>query len=736
MGLVPESELTVERSRFSGALTVFTLLFVLLMGRFFYLQILHGDEFREKARVSFTYKERVPARRGVIRDRNGKVVAENAPRFALTILPHALEKADVRKKTLDKLGQLLGLTDQEREEIETTIADKLKASQGWQPFVVRNELVSEMCPYDGEKLDLLAGHDNHRHKHKKKRSDAGHLFCGTCGLTHVGLDKSATRCPHDRGRLTWQSSEKHHASCSKCRRSYVTSPVCPHDGALLSSISHNLSCSVCKRHFSNEVAVIKAHKHELPGVDIKTTFLRRYPSRYLAAHVTGYMNLVNVKDRERAKGIYGLRDRIGRAGVEAALEPVLRGKPGEAEFFKGTGQDVLGGFSSSDPGHDVWLTIDSKLQNEVRQAIRYFRSAAAVVLDPRTGEILASYSTPGYDPNAWSRRLSKERWERIKANPYYPMVNKALTSYAPGSVYKIVTALAILNEGIWPPETTINCPGRYHYGGRDFRCHNRRGHGDMDLVDALKYSCDVYFYRAGEELGMDRLAEYGHAYGYGEPTGIEVREDKGRVPTKKWHNDHTRLGFRPGLTLSTAIGQGALTASPLQVARSFAALANGGKVLESRLIKQFTDEQGEVVQRFLPIEVGKLPGTPEQLALIREGLVRVVNDRDGTGRRVALDMMVVAGKTGTAEAAQSRPGAEEDLKRWLLEDHAWFAGYAPADDPQVVVVAFLEHGGSGGKNAGPVVKRILESWVRLGFYRGSPPPPDPTPTRPARRRGR
>ena len=712
--MVPETDSGGLARRVGIAMVLFTLLFAVLMGRFFWLQIVRGDEYRERARVSITTKERLPARRGEIRDRNGQVLARNVPHFKLSVQPRALREPEVRAGVLNRLAAMLTLSRAEREALEAKIVATLDTDEAWRPLVVKEELVHTSCPHDGAELALDS----------EETRGQPLLYCSTCGVTHEAVARDAEYCPYDKKKLAWTSAERHTATCPKCKRTFVAAPVCPDDGTLLTALDHNLRCPVCKRRFSDEVAVVQAHKHELPGVRIDTVFMRDYPNAFLTSHLLGYMNLVTAEERDAAPGVYAPDARVGRSGVERALEPILRGTAGEAEYFKGADKSVTRAFTPASPGLDVWLTIDSRLQKEVRQAMRYQRSGAAVVLDPQSGEILATYSTPGFDPNAWSGRLSKEDWDEIAQNPYDPMLNKAITPYAPGSVYKIVTSLAVLHDHHLSPDDVVYCPGYYEYAGRRFRCHYREGHGPVNLVGALKGSCDVYFYKMGEKIGMDRLADYGHMFGFGLPTGIEVSERAGRVPTKAYH-ETTPLGFQPGLTLSTAIGQGSLTSSPLQVARAFAAVANGGRMLETHIVRQYTDERGEVVQRFLPAESSRLDATPEELAVIREGLVRVVNDEDGTGKEARLEGIVVAGKTGTAEAAQSRPGADPELSAWLKEDHAWFAAYAPAEDPQVVVVVFLEHGGGGGKRAAPLAKLILQAWMRLGLYRPPASEADP-----------
>ncbi|MCB9729310.1 MAG: penicillin-binding protein 2 [Deltaproteobacteria bacterium] len=708
----------LRRGRLGMALTVFTLLFIGLEARLFYLQILRGEDFRERARISVISRERIPARRGEIRDREGRVLARNVPAYRIRVTPHYVLRAD-REEVLGRLASIVGLSADERLELDEAIDQAVADNEVWEPIALGRELVADTCPVDASPLEL---------RDEVERS----FVCPQDGDVFEPIDPKATYCPHDRTRLKWTSDAHEVARCTRCKRRFLTRPQCPDHDTPLQVVDHNLRCPLCKRTYTNEVAALQAQLYELPGVEIDTHFRRDYPMQYDAAHLVGYMNRVTAADRERWPGVYGLQDVIGRSGVERALEEELRGERGESLSIKDAGghratsadAQVLAGeaeFARAVPGLDVWLTLDMQLQKEVRKAFRYYASGAAVVVDPRTGDVLAAYSKPGFDPNELTGGVDPVRWAEIRDNPYAPLMNKALTPFAPGSVYKIVTGLAALVESIVSPDVTIDCTGYYEYKGRRFHCHNREGHGPMDLVGAFVHSCDVYFYRVGEMLGIDRLATYGRAFGFGEPTGVEVSERTGLVPTRRWHAEETALGWQPGFTLSTAIGQGSLTASPLQVARAFAAVANGGNLLQLHLVSKLVDEHGNVVHQSTPQVVGRLPGTPEQLSIIREALVRVVNDPNGTARDVALQSIVIAGKTGTAEAAQVRSGVSAEMAAWLKEDHAWFAAYAPAEDPQVVVVTFVEHGGSGSRMAGPIAQRIISSWMRLGRYKSQDP---------------
>lgn len=743
---------TERKSRFGFLIVATTLLFVTLMGRFFYLQILRGEQFRESAVKSFIGKERLAARRGLIKDVNGKVLADNEPAYEVLVTPRRLgvvltrderkaiendpqysliTKKSARRKaikdakaearmlkrfvTLERLGRLLDMPDDEVTSLKKRVREAVRKEKTWDPIPLDYPIVGELCPFDGHTLELMS-------------KPAKRLMCSHCGTYNEPANTEHTHCPHDKRKLDWQGGA---ATCGKCGRRYVTSPVCPDDNHLFHATTHNMQCPKCKRSFTNQAALVRGEQHTLPGVKVKTSFKRVYPYRYDLAHTLGYLNRVNKEDVKNEPGIYGHTDLVGRQGLERSLEQLLRGEAGEASFIKGKRRKASlslvepgadkDGFRAPRNGYDVYLTVDMKLQQEVKKAFRYYRSGGAVVVDPKTGAVLALYSKPGFDPNLWSGRLSKKVWDQTTNNPYKPLIHKAVTAYAPGSVYKIVTSTAALDRNKVLPTDTINCPGHYEFGGRRFHCHYRPGHGAVSLVGALKHSCDVYFYRAAEMVGMDTLAKYGELWGFGVPVGIESPERKGRVPTKRYHRENSKMGWQPGLTLSTGIGQGDLTASTLQVARAYAALVNGGRVLRLRLVDKLTDDEGKVVRQYGPEELWRLPFQDDHLALIREGIVRVVNDSDGTASGIKMDDIVFAGKSGTAEAAEWRPGVSDELRRWLRDDHSWFAAYAPAEDPQVVVVVFVEHGGSGSKMAGPISAAITRAWMKLGYHKPSAP---------------
>lgn len=722
-----QSGLVEYRTHHAWAVIWFTGLFLILVFRFFQLQILRGEEYEKRAQIDHIGKERVPPRRGGVLDREGRPLAHNISEHALVVVPHYLER---NPETLPRLRELLGLTDDQYRDVALKVQKAMTRQRRFNPLVVIPNAVSDRCPHDGS--ELTAGEPQ------------PFLWCPACGGRFEPLTSGQTRCAHDETALEF-AREGRVGRCPECGATWTSELRCPEDGADLQPRTAALVCPSCKRPFDNQVAIVTAHLHELPGLSITSVLRRHYPERFRLCHVLGFMNEVSADDLKQFGERYHRGDYIGRAGLERALEgdpaqpdgPNLRGEAGTEVFvrdYRGVRRPPTSLTRSmtnlrsipAAAGDDVRLTIDLEVQKIVEQALRPHPSAAAVVLDVQTGYVLALFSKPGFDPNVWSGRLTADAKREYDANPYAPMINKAITGFAPGSVYKVVTAVAALEEGIVDAKTTYNCPGYYEFGGRRFRCHDRGGHGDVNLVQALQYSCDVYFYRIGELLGMDRLERYAtEVFGLATPSGIELREQLGRVPSKDWHRRNSPNGWMPGFTLSTAVGQGAVLSSPLQIARIYAALANGGRLLKTRLVLERLGPEGEVRRRFMPETEHLLGIAPEHLALVREGLFATVNAEDGTGTAARVDGVLVAGKTGTAEAKQVKRDASPEIQQWLTQDHAWFAAYAPVDDPQIAVAVFIEHGGSGGKIAAPVAREIIEQYFRRGHGR-LPEPPEPT----------
>lgn len=499
---------------------------------------------------------------------------------------------------------------------------------------------------------------------------------------------------------------------------------CPFDGTpLIAQASGLLFCPRCKRSFKDQLSIVTANHNRLPGISIHTRMRRFYPKAGLTAHVVGYVNEVNKKDLEKDDGIYHEGNLIGRSGVEKAFEKQLRGSPGARVFVRTAGgrridpATLPAPFNTykdkpSIPGDDITLTIDWDLTKAAAKAMRFHYSGAVVVMDIHTGEVLVLYSKPGFNPNIGHFGVKKTKTFDPKF--YSPMLDKALRAYPPGSTFKLITAVAGLTEGVVDPGTDLFCGGYYMYKGHRFIGDARYGHGDVDMIKALEVSCNVYFYQVGEALGMDTIAHYARDYfGLGQHTGIKIRESIGLVPTVRWHNRHSPSGFLPGFTLNTAVGQGAVKVTPLQLARAYSALLNKGRLMRVILVKKITTHNGRVVFRARPEVQRYLALSDMVVATIKRGLYLVVNGKAGTARHSAIKSIPFAGKTGTAQAREWRAGGSKRFKAWLKQDHAWFVGYAPAAKPRIVVVAFVEHGGGGGKAAAPVVKKVIEAYYKL-----------------------
>lgn len=474
-----------------------------------------------------------------------------------------------------------------------------------------------------------------------------------------------------------------------------------------------------------QVAKAEALRAQIDGVSIRVEQQRAYPQNDVGAHLVGYLG--RPRPEEVANGD-PLRFRegamVGRFGLEQRYEDALAGRNGYERFVvnargaRAADQRALGAVDDvihepPVPGSNLVLTVDSEVQALLLQALSRYESGAIVVADPRDGSVLGMVSKPTFDPNLWSGRLTPEAKREVDENPYKPMIDKSIHSFFPGSVYKVVTTLAGLEEGVIEADTEVDSPGSYEFGNRIFHCHKLSGHGHVDMSGALAASADVYFYKLGERLGIDTLATYATRFGFGRRTGLLINgESPGIVPTRAWHEEHTPGGYQFGLALSTAIGQGDVRSTPLQLAMAYAALANGGTLYAPRIVDRIESVDGKHSQRLAPQVVGTLGARPDHLAAIVDGLERAVADTDiGTGTLAAVPYGRVAGKTGTAQVRDiERARFTDKVKDFRDRDHAWFAGFAPVESPRLVVVVFLEHGGTGGKEAAPVARQVLEGF--------------------------
>jgi penicillin-binding protein 2 len=469
----------------------------------------------------------------------------------------------------------------------------------------------------------------------------------------------------------------------------------------------------------DQLARVEAHLYALPGVLTDVRPRRYYVGGDLAAHLLGTIGEIR-KDQLATQDYAGYLqgEVIGQSGVEALLEPSLRGRAGGRNVVVDVAGRVVELLDEIPAvrGGGVMLTLDLDLQQAAEEAFlpdalgEPGKLGAAVALDPRTGEVLALVSKPSFDPNDFAGGVDPGTWKRLTGDEWRPIQNRAISGqYPPGSAYKPIVAAAVLGERVATPQERVFCPGHFTLGRRTYRCWKKEGHGSVDLREALKRSCDVYFYTMGLRLGIDRIAEYAEAFGLGRRSGIPLAQEKpGLVPTSGWKLRRFGEKWMGGETVSASIGQGYNLATPLQMAVAYAALANGGTLLAPRLVRA-REERGRMAPEPGPEPRGRLPVAEADLARIREALAAVVEEPGGTGGRARVPGVRVAGKTGTAQVV--RLEHTEDLEEHEIpiryRDHAWFVSFAPAEAPEIVVAALAEHGGHGGSAAAPIAQKIL-----------------------------
>lgn len=484
------------------------------------------------------------------------------------------------------------------------------------------------------------------------------------------------------------------------------------------------------------VAKLETHEDDLKGIEVVPVPVRYYPNGELGAHLIGYMREIDPETLARYEGRgYRSGDQLGAVGVERRWESYLRGQRGWRKVLRGINkraarEDLEPKYLEEPrrlepvPGRDVSLTVDIELEKGIENAMRGQLAGAVVVVDVRTGRILAAVSKSSFDPNLVSggngMRAVRDTFRRLYADPLKPTLDKTISAaYPPGSTYKPFTALAALADNIINPNTRVDCRGGYEYGRRFFRCTGV--HGTVDLHEAIVRSCNTYFYHVGENIHIDRLAKIGLDYGFGVKTGIGVNpEARGRMPTRAWYTRRYKGAFRGGHTLLAAIGQGATTVTALQLALAYAALANGGTLYQPQVVRSIETSDGTVVQEFPPRVRRMITTTEDHLTRVKSGLVGVVGEREGTAFHETQPGTDMAGKTGTAQVSHVTPRGVDPDKVWYFNrDHAWFAGYAPSKSPEIAFVVLVEHGGAGGKNAVPIGSRLVREWERLKEKRAS-----------------
>lgn len=564
------------------------LLFCIFALRFWYLQIHKGEYFSEQARNNQLRQDNLYAPRGLIRDRNGQLLAVNEPAYALGIVREDSKDLDAALKTVSEW------TGVDLVEIKKVFKKSRRRVKPFEPLILVPNLTFE------------------------------------------------------------------------------------------------------------QVAVIEANSLHWPGLEIVVRPRRKYLQGPLLSHVLGYVSEVDEEELEEDSDL-AVGDYVGKQGLESVLEKRFRGIKGRRQSeVDATGRRLKQRILNPPiAGEDIDLSIDLGLQ-ELGGKLLEGKAGAVVVMNPDNGQILAFVSAPSYDNNSFTDGLSQKQWVALRDDPKTPLQNRVIQSvYPPGSVFKMTVAGAGLHYGVITPEDTVFCPGHMKLGKYIFRCWKKGGHGETNLEKSLVQSCDVYYYKLGKKLGVDRLSEYAFAAGYGKPTGISLPHEKGGlIPTRKWKRKRFGEIWHPGENLNFSIGQGYTLITPLQAARSISSLINGGRLLRPQLLA------GEPAE-----EQGVIPLTDRQREIIRKAMIATVDKPRGTARRLRMKGVVIGGKTGTAQVVkltdELKKMKDEDIP-YKYRDHAWMVSFAEKGTQRYVVVCMIEHGLHGGSGAGPIVKSIYD----------------------------
>lgn len=456
-----------------------------------------------------------------------------------------------------------------------------------------------------------------------------------------------------------------------------------------------------------EIASLESHIPDIPGVRVEEGSARFYPKTIESAHLIGYVQIPSVNDQKINNSISHIAGiTVGKSGLEKTQNQILQGKPGYREVEVNARRQTIRTLKTtkSSHGNALALTIDAKLQNFVHRRLSQERSASAVVMNIHNGDVLALNSYPSFDPNLFSGGISQDDWRLLLQNPYKPLINKAIGGeYPPGSVFKLVVAIAALERGIVSPEQTFHCPGFLEVSNHRFHCVRSYGHGHLRLAHAIAQSCDVYFYKLALKVGIENIAKTANLLGLGTQTGIELTNEKsGLVPTKQWKRRRFGQPWMIGETVIAGIGQGYVQATPLQMALMMARITNGGHAIAPQLIAATAPPSY------------KKNITSQALRPILEGTNLAINNQMGTGYRMRIIQpdFAMGGKTSTSQVrgidlADRKSGKHRKEQPWNMRDHSIFVGYAPVHKPEYVTAVVVEHGGWGSKTAAPIARDIL-----------------------------
>ena len=470
----------------------------------------------------------------------------------------------------------------------------------------------------------------------------------------------------------------------------------------------------------DEVARIQSRQRELPGARIQFVPLRTYPMGYHAAHVLGSVGRITSEQYKQSsfKGAL-VNDYVGQSGIERRYNNYLMGRKGTKRVVvnsRGGWERIL---DDVPPiwGESVQLSIDFELQRIAEEAFGV-KAGAIVVLDPRNGQVLVLGSFPSYDPNLFALQGKGEQWTAVSVDPSTPLQNRAIQGrYAPGSLFKVVVAAAALEQEVVKPETKLLCTGSVSLYGNTFRCHRARGHGSINMEEALAHSCNSYFYQIGAKLQIEVIAQYARTLGLGLPTGIDLPyEVSGLIPDPDWKRRVRHAPWYPGETISVAVGQGSVLVTAVQMAQLAAVVGSKGNVYTPRIFLQKLQPETSLVPLYDDVfmtPIRRVELTEVTWQTIQRGMQRAVND-GGTAGRARLHGVSVSGKTGTVQVASRSRILEvlDENRPQELRNHAWFIGFAPSSDPEIALAVLVEHGGGGGQAAAPIGEKVLKAFFK------------------------
>jgi penicillin-binding protein 2 len=465
----------------------------------------------------------------------------------------------------------------------------------------------------------------------------------------------------------------------------------------------------------DELARIETNIFHMPGVIIEVKPKRHYIYGPFASHLIGYLGEID-KEQLNKEGYKRnkIGDFVGKFGVEKKWQRYLNGvRGGQQVEVDASGRRLRVLYQrAAEPGFNIYLTIDKDLQMMAERSLDN-RAGAIVAMNPMTGEVLTMASSPSFNPNDFATGMDEKGWKQLISNLHFPLQNRVISGqYPPGSLFKIVVAIAGLEEGVIDPDEKILCGGSYSFRGRAYRDWKEEGHGHVDLHRALVESCDVYFYKMGQKIGIDTIATYAKSLGFGSKTHLQLGDEKeGLIPNRAWKLRRWHVPWQEGETLSVAVGQSFALVTPMQMVRFVSALFNGGVLFKPQVTKWIERENKEKIFKFKPNSLRRWSIKKENMELIKKALVGVVNEPYGTGKRAKLDQIRVAGKTGTAQVIalpEERELAREKDVPYKFRDHAWFVAVAPAENPAIALAVLIEHSGTGGSVAAPIAKKILE----------------------------